>query len=239
MQYLSNWDTRNIRLAITDTLYSGEAQSIRIEWYGTDTDEGSTYVARTGGSVDSLTTGFHRGWGQTAQTVDGSTWYLFTETGVAAQIHVMDEFDAKRYENLKVAVGDVLIYVATSLNLNRRERLHFVQLLDNEKVSGTGIGSGAVWTDSEAVWTTDQYQGYDLVFSDRRFPILSNTGTVLTVELNGFSLPASGSYTIQPVIEYMPKIINPDIGDGLNIPIGDEIPLQVILCNKASQSGDR
>ena len=237
MQYLSDWEVRNIRMGIEDMIYSGEAQIIRLEWFGTDTSEGTVYVARSGGSIDTLTTGYNKYFRDTPQTIEDASWYLYTEDNISAYIHIVDEFDTRQFDNQKIVIGDTLIYMKTSLNLYKRDKLRVVHLLDTEKITGTGTGSGSNWLDESASWDTNKYKGFWLVFSDRRFLITANTGTQLTVNLDGYTLPASGSYTIQPCIEYSTKIINPDLADGLSVPLGDEIPFQVLVCERIEQSG--
>lgn len=62
--------------------------------------------------------------------------------------------------------------------------------------TGTGTGGINSWTDSGASWDTDEHQGKILVdAADDSWPVVSNTGTVLTLDAGG-ETPTSGSYII-------------------------------------------
>jgi hypothetical protein len=231
---ISSWEIQNIRHTITDILYAGDSQLVRLEWLSQTAGESSVYAEKAGGSADVLTTGYNPYFDETPQTISGNKIYLYTETGVPANIHIADDWDVKAYDNQKLMVGDAIIMLATSVNLAKRDRVMIVHCLDTEKVSGTGTGSSATWTDTSASWTTNQYKGMYLIFSDRRFLITANTATTLTVNLDGFTLPSSGSYTIQACVVWKSKYPNPSLGDGLDEALGDDMGAQTIVCERVS-----
>ena len=229
---LSDWDVRNIKLESQAMIYSGEAHHVRLEWFGNTTDLGDTYIARTGGSANAFTTDCIPAYRSTPQTISGQSLYLYTEKDVPAYIHILNAFDVKRMENVSIVSGDILIALSINKYLSGLDKLKIIHPIDANKITGTGTGNGSIWTDATAEWTKNQYKNYWLIFDDRRFLILSNTATQLTVELGGFSLPATGAYIIQGIMVYIPKVINPSVADIADLDIGDAPGLQYVICER-------
>jgi len=60
--------------------------------------------------------------------------------------------------------------------------------------SGDGLGGVNTWTDTDKDWTVDEWTGFELIDKYQiRYPIVSNTDTVLTTT---GGTPANGDYTI-------------------------------------------
>ncbi|MDD5539912.1 MAG: hypothetical protein PHG61_04380 [Candidatus Marinimicrobia bacterium] len=234
---LSDWELRNITRDLGNMVYSAEACIVRLEWFGDTTDLGDTYLQRTGGSADTLTTGHDDLYGTTPQTISGKGWYLYTEKNIPAYIHILNKFDLEKIDNAQIVEGDVVISMATDKYLSGLPKLRIVHCFNTNKVTGTGTGSGAMWTMATAAWTKNQYVNYWLVFDDRRFRIISNTAITLTVDLAHFALPDSGSFTIQSLIEYYPKFEEPSLAAGMDLPLGNDLPLQTLICSRQALTG--
>lgn len=232
MKPISGLGQRRMRQDTLSMLYS--AQMIRIEWELTNDDGTGVEVNVPTAGINTDITGYNKFYKTYPRTSSSDQWYRFTST-IHGKIHIIDEFDIKHINDTRIVIGDAVILISNDLNLRNKDNLRFIQMIDSVKVTGTATGSGNTWTDSSKTWTTDQWKGYDFVLSNKRFRILSNTATVLTVEQGGLDIEGSVSYTIQPTVAWHPKLLSPNIG--AFVVIGDEIPMQTILCSREQQSG--
>lgn len=251
MKINSGFENRIRRQETLSMLYS--AQIFRMEWEST-TDDG-TGVAITPAAENSAITGYNKYYRTTAKTSSEDTWYQFT-SAVQGRIHIIDEYDIKNINDDRIVIGDAVILLSAGLNLRAKDKLRFVQLLNNNTATGDASYSGQTLTDSSKSWTTNQWVGYDIVMSDRRYKILSNTATTVTIDPIGqtvlndtfdtietpfdeysytFDETVTISYTIQPTVTWYPKLLSPRLG--AFVTIGNQAPLQTILCSREEQTG--
>lgn len=255
MKPISGLEQRRMRQDTLSMLYN--AQVMRIEWESTTDDGTGVLIDAPDAGINPDITGYNKFYKTTPRTSSSDQWYLFTST-IHAKIHIIDEFDIKHINDTRVVIGDAVILITNDLNLRSKDNLRFIQMINSVRITGTATGSGNTWTDSSKSWTTDQWKGYYFVLSNKRFKILSNTATVLTIEPAGLEIDDdldfdsaesefedcditmggeedTISYTIQPTIAWYPKLLSPGIG--AFVVIGDEIPLQTIFCSREQQSG--
>jgi len=148
----------------------------------------------------------------------------------------VDRVNTDRVENAIAHHRDAIWMINTDVNLKNRENFIIAQKIKDEYEDGSGAGSGSAWTVS-ASWTTDQWKGFWLVFSDKRFLITSNTATVLTVDLDGDTLPASDDYEIMAIKEWYPIDNVPGLEDNMSANIGNFNLLQGIYCTQIPMQG--
>jgi len=213
---ISQREIEVLKLHLTNALYGGVGQDVRIEW-----------ITKSGGIADNV-------WDVTTGGTD--TTNILNARGIV--------MDAERYQGKLRIVENAIEYqhnviwlLETDVNLKNQTNFILLQLLKDQYNSGSGTGSGSVWTVSGSSWTVNQWAGFWLVFSDKRFEIVSNTATQLTVTLAGETLPASSSYEIMGIKEWYPFIPAPTLEDTMGLALGDGQLLQSVYCSQVPTKG--
>lgn len=211
-----------MRKVANKDMYSAMAQSIRIEW------------ETVAGGVLKPAFNIYKGGSKTEHVQDVQAIITEIDTAVMPQIQFLDSHILTN--------SPAIIKIETDVNLKNMSRFMIAQkITNNEWGSLPGSGSVAVWTPSaDPSWTADQWKGYWLWFSDRRFEVLSNTTTALTVNLRDQALPtlATNAY-ILGVQEWYPVFNDQSVSNGLRTLLGTEQLWQAILCTKIPVPGDQ
>jgi hypothetical protein len=134
-------------------------------------------------------------------------------------------------------------FFSNGLNLSSRNDLVILQK-DKEKYhSGSGTGAAAIWTlDVDPEFDDDEWLEHWLVFADRRFKIIDNNGTSVTVDLTsgigGSTLPA-GPVTgeIMGLVEWYPVRRDLGFSAGVLSPINSRQMFQSIFCSRIPVTG--
>lgn len=150
-----------------------------------------------------------------------------------------DQREKTRLEGLSLDIDQLgFWYFANDLNLADRDKLLILHRLKDKYYAGAGTGAAAIWTPDEAPsWTADEWIGYWLVFSDRKYKITDNSTTAVTVDLStdpgSNALPIlSAEAEIMKLIKWYP--IRQDLGvpAGALSPIFEENIFQSIFCSR-------
>ncbi len=132
-----------------------------------------------------------------------------------------------------------------SLVLAGKENLLILQKGQDKYFTGAGVDAASVWTPAvDPEWTANEWVSYWLVFSDRRFRIVSNTTTALTVDLatgpsqQTTTLP-SGSNTgeIMRLIEWYPVRKDLGIDGGALSPMNTNTIFQSVFVSRIPVTG--
>lgn len=202
------------------TLYGGTSQLVRLEW---ETETGGALNAAHGKNT-------------------GATKVTHILDNVQAMWGPVQENQRERIKLEGLALNidqNGFWYFDNARNLAAKPKMVILHRLKDKFYSGLGTGALAVWTPDVAPgWTVDEWAGYDLVFSDRRFKVLSNTTTALTVTLDGGTLPA-GSTTgeVLKLVEWYPVRESLDVLGGSFAPMGLESIFQSVYCQRMSTVG--
>lgn len=216
---VGKYDLEVIRKMMKGVMYSSLGQPIRIEW---ETTSGGTLKESFG---------IYEGGSKTEN--------IFDTNAIITSI----DYRALKQLSQEILVNNpAIIQIETDINLQNSSRFTIVQKLTTEGW-GAKEGSGAadVWTPTAAPsWTVNQWKGFWLWFGDRRFKILSNTTTALTVILGDQTLPTDPTNAeILEVQEWYPVFNNQSLSEGMRYPFGDGQLLQGILCTKLPVPGDQ
>jgi len=170
-------------------------------------------------------------------TSEGATITTHVEDDVRALKRSLGLNELKLVNDARLNIGDAVWSFLPTVNFSVRKRLTIVHKLVDQKVSGTGTGTSNVWTASGTAYTVDEHAGKWLFLDDSRFQVESNTADTLTLELNGGTLAASGSFELMPASEWYPMIQNPDQGDMLTYGIMDGATFLDIFCKPEPYAG--
>ncbi|GEM_PF-4365788 len=215
---ISHLDITRMKQEADKTLYSALGQLVRIEW---QTQSGGIYKnpfeVYVGGTL-------------TKNVLD-----------TVALISSIRDSELKLMDSEIVRANPAIIKLRTNVNLKNHPNFRIIQKIKDEYWTGAGTGAGSVWTpDSAPNWTADQWRGFWLWFSDKRFEVLSNTATALTVNLAGDTLPASSTTgEIMSVKEWYPVFNQPTLGGGVRSAAGTHQLLQSVLCTEIPIRGDQ
>ena len=216
---ISQNDIRKMKIQAESQMHSAMGQDIRIEW-----------ITKAGGTLNAA-----------YNVTEGGTDSLNVFDTKAIITHI----DDRRLLELGMTLTDAdffFIDIETDINLKNKPNFVIVQKIDDpEYWDGNGIGASAVWTpDSAPSWTVDQWKGYWLWFSDKRFEIVSNTTTALTVNLGNYTLPTISTYgEIVSVKKYKPIMDAPSLDEGMRTPFGSGILFQTIIATTTGTVGDQ
>jgi len=212
-------DLEVIRKVAMGDMYSPLGQTIRLEW---ETISGGTLK-------------------ESFNIIEGGskTEHIFDTNAIITSV------DFRVLQQLSqeiISHTPAVIKIETDINLQNSPHFMIAQKLDTVGWGAkVGSGSSAVWTPTVAPsWTVDQWKGFWLWFSDRRFLIESNSTTALTVDLRDQLLPVSEtSAEIIEVQEWYPVFNNPSLSDGMRYPFGGGQLWQSVLCTKIPIPGDQ
>ncbi len=131
------------------------------------------------------------------------------------------------------------VYLSNDLNLQGKDKLVILEHVKDKYYSGSGTGSGSVWTPGTApAWTADEWITYWLVFSDRRFKITDNAAGTVTVDLAGGTLPeASTAAEIMRLIEWHPVRRDLGVAAGAISPLNEQMIFQPIFVSRIPIAG--
>lgn len=215
---VSHLTLKRLRQKAIETLYSSLGQNVRIEW-----------VTRSGGT-------YNDAWDIT----EGGT----PSDNILDTVAIISGLEEPQLQLLDKSIIDAspaLLFLETDINLKNRPNFIIAQKIETEYWKGDGTGASTVWTpDSPPSWTADEWIGFSLWFSDRRFEITDNDTTTLTVDLDGGTLPTSSTEAeIVSIQEWFPSLNAPDLADGMVSPLGDSQLLQSLLITKIPVRGDQ
>lgn len=215
---ISENDIRKMRIKAGGNMHSPMGQDVRIEWF-----------IKSGGTPN-----------VTYDIVEGGTDTL----NIFDTKAIISSIDDKQLVALGLTLMDgnhALIQLDTNINLQMKPNFVIVQKIDTEYWEGDGTGASSVWTPDVAPnWTVNQWKGFWLWFSDKRFLIVSNTTTALTVTLGNHTLPTSStSGEIVAAKVWKPVHDTPSLADNMRTPIGSDILFQTILCTDTGTIGDQ
>ncbi len=215
---ISQNDIRKIRITAERDMFSAMGQDIRIE-----------NITKVGGTPNVA-----------YDVIEGGVDTLNILDTKAIITHI----DDRRLLEFGMTLTDAdffFIDVETEINLKNKPNFVIVQKIDDpEYWDGNGIGAASVWTpDVVQAWTIDQWKGFWLWFSDKRFEIVSNTATALTVTLGNYTLPTISTYgEIVSIKKYNPINDAPPLGSGMRYPFGSGILFQTIIATTVGTVGD-
>lgn len=214
---ISENNIRKMRIRADATMHGAMAQNIRLEW-----------ITKVGGTPNVA-----------YDVVEGGTDNLNIFDTKAIITHI----DDNRLLELGMTLTDAdffFINIDTDINLKTKPNFRIIQKIDTEYYQGNGTGASAVWTPGVAPsWIVNQWVGYWLWFSNRRFLIISNTATALTVTLGNYTLPIeSTSGEIVSVKEYKPINDAPALSDGMRTALGSGLLFQTVICTTTGSVGD-
>lgn len=188
------------------TLYGPSSQRVRLEWI---TESGGVFNAPHDVYVDPV---------KTPNVSDNVP-------GIWGPV-MRDQRERITLADLALSIDQLgFWYFANDLNLANRKELVILQHVRDQYYTGAGTGLATVWTpDVAPSWTVDEWIGYWLVFSDRRFKVLSNAMLDVTVDLGVDGILPTGSTTaeLQQLIEWYP------VRDDLAVSAGAMSPLNEI-----------
>lgn len=155
-----------------------------------------------------------------------------------------DQREKTQLEGLALDIDQLgFWYFANDLNLADKDKLLILHLLKDKYYVGDGTGAGSIWTpDEDPSWTADEWIGYWLVFSDKRYKITNNSTTAVTVDLNSDpgsnALPAlSTESEIMKLIKWHPIRQGLDVVAGALSPMAEENIFQSIFVSRIPAVG--
>ena len=211
------------RKAELQALHGASSQLVRLEW-----------ITATGGTLN-IAHGVNAGETKTLQ-VNDVVPAIYGAPGFRSK----DDLDAA--DRIVSIDEEVTWYFANDFKFGNLAELVIIQKLKSDYLQSDGTGTGAVWTpDSAPAWVVDSLIGYDLVFSDRRFKIISNTALKVTVDLPSLplpnALPGAAQFEIYESIEWFPIRDDPQARGASLAPLGDQLILQGVACSRIQRAG--
>lgn len=208
-------DLRRRKIDAQRILYGELGQFVRLEW---ETETGGT-------------------WRPSYKVYEGTTITDHVEDNVRCLKRSLGLNELKLVQDARLSVGDAVWSLLPTKNFSLKKKLTIVHKLMDQKVSGSGSGASDVFTVTGASYTVNDYAGWWLFFSDRRFQVESNTADAFTVNLKGGTIPATGSFEVMPASEWYPMIQNPDPGDMFTYGHGDGVILFDVFCKPEPYAG--
>jgi len=218
MTTLASYDYDTMLNIALDRLYSAQGARVRVEW-----------ITETGGVAKSNWE-FSTGTTETVNRDDTRAWIL-----------PLSRPDMKVLDADIVEYNPAMIWLDFNINLFNRQNFTLVhKIITGQYHKANGTGTSTTWTPDTTPddWTGDQWIGYYLWFSDKRFKITDNSTTALTVTLAGKTLPATSTEgEIVGCQEWYPVFNKLAVDQALVQPHGEGMLLQKLLCTQIPYRG--